>query len=328
MNRVIAALLAGALILTGCLGVAAVSERLSHHPFDRMLAIAQMADREYKAALKVDQPWTVVEPKSLDQLKYLVYSVVAKEWELDITPGIMPRDVFFGEFNPALRSGVAGVTYTAVGIVQLNARYLADPSWSGSWFETLIHELTHVQGYLNEAQTETLAIDVLGSFANNNYPSALSLFWKMVRDDALRMAWYFATWEHTGFIHTTQQALPSALFSNCSPCTIPAGDADLLAKLDSVRAGVQTPAEFRYFDARTRFWRHSGSSYRAILEAYTVPVLTVLLDNACGAASIEENTFDRFDDYISPGGIVFGWGKVLEDFSDSTYLLKQAGACS
>ena len=305
--------------------------------FGRLLVLAQKADAEYDALLRVEG--VAAQPESWTELYILVKEIIYQiDEEGATTQLIRPASVMFADFGPGRRSAVAGTYATADGAIVLNERFLT-PAWGdSSWLSTLIHELVHAQGYLVgdsstlESQTEIVATEVLAAMANLNYPGARAELLDGLRRDALAMAYYIARFGGDP-IHTTYTE--DMQFSGWN------SDPVLMNRLAAARRAILTPTELARSDKRIRWWEERPAEYVQVLGKYVVTTITMELDAACGSGTVAE-AFQQAE-FLNPepqltwDGTVWGmqmgatWGSTIElpplRLDDLAYVLDGLGYC-
>lgn len=309
-------------LLLGVLLTIAFVPAVHETDFERLLRLARIADEMHDAA---DDQWAEAAPQTQAELEQYALAIISQFAEEGISEGILPNSVGFAEYGIPMRSAVAGRYALRAKDVTLNARFVLDPGWRHkNYLGTLVHELVHAQGYYNEAQTEVLTGETLAALAAQGYPGVWSEFWDLVRRDAMSAAYYIAYFDGE-LIHTTTDA---ERITPCNPCDEPTPDPVLMAQWEQARADIFTDEERRAYDKRLRFWLNNGLDYEAVLRAYVVRPLTVLLDAACLDDPIVGERFERWMGPSPNRGYRPGIGPVgphrVDDFAA---LLTEAGYC-
>ncbi|HKZ92898.1 MAG TPA: hypothetical protein VJZ50_12240 [Candidatus Limnocylindrales bacterium] len=223
-------------------------------------------------------------------------------------PASVTMDADFGES----RSLASGRYFPDTDTIELNERFLTDPSWlERPWLGVLVHEMLHAEGYPIEAQVQVISTEVLATMANDGYPGALVELADRLRRHALLSAWWLAAYEHG--------SLPSSLaVTNTAPycrmgCTVVSGRLDEVVE---ARHSILDAAELRVALARERFWlQRSQRDYDLVLGSYVAGPLGVLLSAACGQG--QELKLVRDD----------GWPPLFPSVDDTRAVLEEMGWC-
>lgn len=272
-----------------------------------LLRLTLLAD-----ALFDEQPTWREDAGRLPGLPLLVEHIAAYIEDEGYGSGHVPASVTMdGDFGPS-RWLEAGRYYPVTDRIELNERFLTDPSWADRpWLGVLVHEMLHAEGYSVEAQVQLITTEILARMANDGYPGALLELTDRLRRHALLSAWWLDAYEH--------DALPSSLaVSNTFPfcrmgCTQVSGDVEAV---DNVRRSIFDAAELRAALARERFWlTRSQRDYDLVLGSYIVEPLSVLLSAACGEG--HEFRLVRDD----------GWPPLFPSVDDTRAILQEIGWC-
>jgi len=272
-----------------------------------LLRLARLADAMHDSA-----PRWAEEVERLPELPRLVEHIAGYIEEEGYGSGDVPVEVTADRDFGELRSLVSGRYDIESGKIELNERFLTDPSWEDRpWLGVLVHEMLHAEGYPVEAQVQLITTEVLATMANDGYPGALVELADRIRRHALQSAWWMAAYEHT--------SLPTSLAeTNTSPtcemgCTQVSGEVD---DVEAARRDVFDAGELRRALARERFWlRRSQRDYDIVLGSYVAEPLGVLLARACGDGP--ELRLKRDD----------GWPPLYPSVDDTGAFLKEIGWC-
>jgi hypothetical protein len=273
----------------------------------RLLTLATLADAVYDT-----QPAWHEEARRLPELPRLVEHVASYIEEDGYGDGHIPSVVSMDADFGGSRSLVSGRYDRDADRVDMNARFLTDPSWADRpWLGVLIHEMLHAEGYPIEAQVQVITTEILASMANDGYPGALVELSDRLRRHALLSAWWLAAYEH--------EALPTELAStDRSPfcemgCTQVSGD---VSQVDSARRKVFDAAELRQTLARERSWQHSQHDHDSVLGSYVAEPLGVILSATCG---------DRASIRLVRR---HGWPPLFPSVDDTRAFLEETGWCT
>lgn len=316
MKRLIA-LAVGIVLGIGGLYFAANQPPLS--TFDRLLALAVAADKIADA----EEAWAPTDKVEFDNLVASILYQIAEEGFVG-SPRY-PAVVTALEYG-AYRSRIAGSYNPDQDIVALNMRYFTDPSWrNNSYLDTLVHELVHSQGFMNESQTETIATEVVAALANLDYPGFRQSLAEGMRGNALASAFFIA---YYGGTFQTGSLQTSAL-SDSSIC-LTCGDklktnAAQMAQWQKVREQVYTPVELRRTDARLRFWLQyeGGLVYKSVIDTYVVRPTASLFAGACSDGSLLTEKYARENRREGAESVSSLVGPFRVD--DIAYFLREAG---
>lgn len=252
--------------------------------FDKMIRLAVIADEAYDA---IDEDWREVRPRNGNHFISFVDEVVNQIHEEGASHGpIYPAGFEAMDYGPGRRSGVAGTYHPFEHVIGLNGRFFTAAWDRVSWFGVMVHELVHAQGYLtSESQTELIAIEVVAAMANLGYPGAKADLLDGLRRDALAMAYYIARFEGGPRMSTVGPGNPAF---QMEPDPAPKPDEGKLARLDTVRRQIFTPAEYARSEKRLRWWNERADEYQVVLEKYVARVVTPLITAACGSGVVDE----------------------------------------
>jgi hypothetical protein len=272
-----------------------------------LLQLARLADALFDA-----QPAWSEEVGRLPELPMLVEHIAAYIQEEGYGSGHIPASVTMDADFGESRSLASGRHFPGTDRVELNERFLTDPSWADRpWLGALVHEMLHAEGYPIEAQVQLMSTEILATMANDGYPGALVELADRIRRDALLAAWWLVAYEHG--------SLPSSVAdTNTSPycqmgCTVVSGDD---AEVEEVRRSVFDADELRRAMARERFWlERSQRDYDVVLGSYVVEPLGALLSAACG----EGQTIKLIRDD--------GWPPLFPSVDDTHAILEEVGWC-
>lgn len=243
-----------------------------------LLRLARLADATYDST-----PGWAHEAERLPELPLLVEHIAAYIEEQGYGSGHIPAEVTMEVDFGELRSLTSGRHVAETDRVEVNERFLTDPSWEERpWLGVLVHEMLHAEGYPIESQVQLITTEILAAMANDGYPGALAELSDRIRRHALLSAWWLAAYEH--------EALPQRLAAtNVAPvcemgCTQVSGD---VRAVEAVRREVFDPAELRRVLARERFWLGpSQHDYDVLVGSYVAEPLGVMLASACGEGPV------------------------------------------
>jgi len=304
-----------ALVLTVAMTIIGVKQvTTGPSTFDKLLELAVAADVAYD----LEEEWA---PKSQAELHNFIIAVLYQFAEEGfIGDPHYPTGLASLEYG-AYRSSIAGTYSPAEDVVGLNIRYFTDPSWmSQDWLATLIHELVHAQGFMNEAQTETLTQETIASMANLGYPGLRRVLLDNLRRDALAAAYYIA---YYGGEFSSTTAGAGGVFSRCAGC----GDdwntnQAQVDKWATARASVFTSEELRRADARLRYWQtgERANNYPYVLDAYVVRPMAGTTEAACREGNLLGEQYVRVIRRLAETRAVGPYR--MDDFA---YVLKDLG---
>ena len=272
-----------------------------------LLQLARQADALFDA-----QPAWSDEARRLPELPLLVEHIAAYIHEEGYGSGHIPASVTMDADFGESRSLESGRFHPGTDRIELNERFLTDPSWvDRPWLGVLVHEMLHAEGYPVEAQVQLITTEILARMANDGYPGALHELADRLRRHALLSAWWLAAYEH--------DAVPSSLaVANTFPfcrmgCTPVSGGVD---EVDEVRRSIFDAAELRAAIVRERFWlQRSQRDYDIVLGSYIAEPLGVLLSAACGEAQEFKLVRDE------------GWPPLFPSVDDARAILEEIGWC-
>ena len=253
--------------------VPAIGGRSDPTVFARFLVIARAADALWDAT---PDDWEA--PADDAALAELVATVVAQLAEEGLPhAGHVPESVGYADFG-ADRSSLAGRYVRWVDEVTVNERFRTD--WADqNYLDILIHELTHAQGYGNEAQTQLVTWEVIAALGNLGLPGAWTGFLDGLRRDTLAMAWWMAAYG----VEPPMTTRGATGVRSCGRDGCPEATADgpLMAQVDAAKRAVFTAAEYRRAAKRLRFWTTNGRDFAGVTETYVVRPLMVILGAIC-----------------------------------------------
>jgi hypothetical protein len=272
-----------------------------------LLRLARLADAMFDA----QHPWNE-EVERLPELPLLVEHIAAYVHDAGYGSGHVPASVTMDADFGESRALVSGRYDPGADRIELNERFLADPSWvDRPWLGVLVHEMIHAEGYPIEAHAQLITTEILAAMANDGYPGALVELADRLRRHALLSAWWLAAYEHG--------SLPSSLaVANTAPhcqmgCAVVSGHVD---EVDEVRRTIFDARELRRARAQERFWlQRSRLDYDIVLGSYVAEPLGVLLSAACGEAP--GFTLVRDD----------GWPPLFPSVDDTRAILEEIGWC-
>jgi len=304
-----------ALVLTVAMTIIGVKQvTTGPSTFDKLLELAVAADVAYD----LEEEWA---PKTQAELHNFIIAVLYQFAEEGfIGDPHYPTGLRSMEYG-VYRSSISGTYSPTEDVVGLNIRYFTDPSWMlQDWLATLIHELVHAQGFMNEAQTETLAQETIASMANLGFPGMRKVLLDNIRRDAIGAAYYIARYGGT-FSSNTSEA--GGLFTRCIGCPSKWNtDEAKMAQLQVVRESVYTPEELRRSDARLRYWNTGdrGNNYPYVLDAYVVRPMAGVTEAACREGNLLGEQYVRIIRRLNEGRPVGPY--KMDDFA---YVLRDLG---
>jgi hypothetical protein len=284
--------------------------------FDKLIALAVAADAQFDLEATDWKPTTQLEADNL--ITAILYQFVEENF---IGYPKYPAGGVTAQEYGSYRSTIAGTYNPDEDLVGLNVRFFTDEAWmQQNWMDVLVHELVHSQGFLNEAQTETLAQETIASMGNLGFPGMRKVLLDNIRRDALAAAYYLAIY---GGTFQSQTSGVGGVFMTCLTCgDLYTPDAGQAAEWQAAREAVFTPEELRRSDARLRYWTTGARAfnYPWVLDAYVVRPMASTTEAACREGNLLGEKYLR-SAAVAKVSVAVGPFR-LDDFA---YVLKELG---